>query len=119
MRSMPIPHSKAVYSNGATKEGAALRNASVSKCWAIEEKRPMAASSTQSSPRIGIHCGAARHRAIDVMRLIIQNVTLTVESVRVTMRSAIALNAYPPADRKAATAPNETKLEAEGLSIVR
>src|ERR1700753_1527897 len=79
----------------------------------------MAASSSQSSVRIGIHCGAARHTAMDVIRLIIQNVTLTVESVRVTMRIAIALNAYPAADKRAATAPSDTKLDVDGLSIVR
>src|SRR5882757_1187255 len=116
---MPIPQSKAVYSKGATTEGGAFRNASVSRCWAIEENRPIAASRTQSPVRMGIHCGAAMHPAITVMRLIIQNTTLTVVSVRVTLRSAMELNSYPAADRNAATAPSETKLDAEGLSIVR
>ena len=117
-RSMRMPHNNAVYSKGATTEGGAVRNASVSRCCAIAEKTPIPASKAQSSRRIGTHPGAAMMRASTVISAIIQKTTLAVESVRVMMRSAIALNAYPVAESSAATAPSETKLDADGCSMV-
>src|SRR5262249_29762723 len=67
---------------------------------------------------MGVQPGAATEIAATVMTPIIQKTTLAVVSVRFITRSAIALNAYPVAAINAATAPRETRLDAEGCSIV-
>src|SRR5262249_11659837 len=105
---MRIPHRRAVYSKGATTEGGAVRNASASSVWAIRKKPRIPASKVQSSARIGTHRGAAIEAASTVMIPIIQKTTLAVVSVRVMTRNAMALNAYPVADKSAAIAPKDT-----------
>ncbi len=82
-----------MYSNGATTEGGAERNASVSRYWPTAASTPRATSQRQCARSIGTQPGAARPAANSVMRLTVQNTTLAVVSVRVSTRTAIALSA--------------------------
>src|SRR5580658_5389910 len=92
-RSMPMPQSKAVYSNGDTIEGGAERNASVSRYCPIAASSPIAMSHFQCTGSMLTQPGAARVPANTLIRPMDQKTTLTVVSVRVNTRTATALRA--------------------------
>src|SRR5690242_14560396 len=112
---MAIPQRRAVYSNGATTDGGAERNASVRRYWPAAPKIPSATSHTQCSRARGTQSGTETIPVMTVIKPTDQTITLVVVSVRVMTRSASTPRAYAVVAMNAARAPSVTRPEADGL----